>query len=412
MNNSARKKRKYLFVSFSKTEWNSPWYVRQKLMNQLSKEHKVLYVNQRKELRKILSDLKMRKRFRFGVRKVGINLCLVESPWIFPKIYKIKQLDTISRYLYYFFIKFLIHLYGRNCTIILYIWEPHFFFVPQQYLNFPYIYHPYDCFEKYTYSISQEQVESSFLKNKKVDCLRNKEYSLVKDASLFYSVSETLCDYYFNTFGRRPKLLPNAVHDIYFDKSNTKWIPTINRILAKFPRKKIAFSGRLVSALDLDIVIKAAGFLLDYDFLFIGPLQFTNIEEQDQKLENLLLLKNVFQIGPFNVELLPQLLRMMDIFIIIYSKDKSKWTHYSGPAKLFEYMAIGKPIISTPHPAINNYCKYIWIVEGAEQFVQAVRDIETGEYHSVLEEMVEVAKKNTWENRVSIILNDILNLNP
>src|SRR5581483_4538409 len=76
---------KYLFISFSATEWDGPWFVRQKLMSEFSTEHKVIYVNQRKELREIIADILKRKKLDWGVRKINRNLFLIGSPWMFPK---------------------------------------------------------------------------------------------------------------------------------------------------------------------------------------------------------------------------------------------------------------------------------------------------------------------------------------
>jgi len=86
---------KYLFISFSATKWDGPWYVRQKLMSELSADHKVIYVNPRKELMKILSNIFRIKEWGFGIRKVNDNLILLESPWMFPKIYKLRYLDAL-----------------------------------------------------------------------------------------------------------------------------------------------------------------------------------------------------------------------------------------------------------------------------------------------------------------------------
>ena len=71
---------RYVFVSFSGTVWDGPWYVRQKLMNELAKEHKVIYVNPRKDLRVVLRQLAS-GRFYFGLKKYGKNILLVESPF-------------------------------------------------------------------------------------------------------------------------------------------------------------------------------------------------------------------------------------------------------------------------------------------------------------------------------------------
>jgi hypothetical protein len=97
----------------------------------------------------------------------------------------------------------------------------------------------------------------------------------------------------------------------------------------------------------------------------------------------------------------------MDALMMIYSNDPSIWTYYSGPAKLYEYMAIGKPILSTPHPAVRPYEKYISIVENSRQLISAIKNIEKGVDDGLLNEMVQIAKENTWKEKEKVILGDI-----
>lgn len=405
----------YLFISFSGTQWDGPWYVRQKLMSEFSKKHKVIYVNPRREIREVITGLARLKNWNWGIRKVGSNLLLIESPWIFPKIYKLKYLDGVINWLYHRFIRFFANLIGRDCVKILYIWEPEFSPVVRHYPESRYIYHPYDLFEKYTHVLQKKEKEEKEKGDSRVETTeetakaRKNEKELVQNAFLFYSVSGLLCDHYNSNFGRRPTLLTNAVQNIYFSQDDKTLQEAAAKVLADFPKKKIAFSGSLIGSLNLEVVIDSASRLEDYAFLFIGPIRYTNIKEYDDKLKTLLSLKNVFQLGPYRVELLPYLLRKMDLLVMIYSNDTALWTHYSGPAKLFEYMACGRPILSTPHPAVHEYKKYIGIVEDSKQFVSAVRSIENGSNPPLLEEMKRIAAENTWEEREKMILRDIRN---
>lgn len=234
------------------------------------------------------------------------------------------------------------------------------------------------------------------------------ERDLVQNAFLFYSVSEALCDYYYRTFDRKPKMLINAVANIYFNaQRDTRLQQKAKSIVSNFPNKKIAFSGGIKGALDLDIIIDSANELNNYSFLFLGPIRHSNIDEYDDKVARLLSLSNVYYLGSFQVKLLPYLLRQMDILLMLYSSNKDISTYYSGPAKLFEYMAIPKPIISTPHPAINKYKEYIVVVNDSSQFVSAVKEIDDIYNPKLLEKMVEIARKNTWKERTKTILRDI-----
>ncbi len=128
----------------------------------------------------------------------------------------------------------------------------------------------------------------------------------------------------------------------------------------------------------------------------------------DNKLDRLFALPNVRHLGAFDVEMLPALLRRMDLLMMLYSQDRDVWTFYSGPAKLFEYMAIGKPILSTPHPAVEPYRRFITLVEDGGEFVSAVRAWERAPDAQRLAEMSEEARRYLWEDRARTILLDLV----
>lgn len=403
-----KRNEQYLFISFSITKWDSPWYVRQKLMHEFAKTEKVIYVNPRKELRTILKGIRHIKNWSIGVKRINPNLILIESPWLFPKIYKLKHIDKFIDHLYHIFIKLIATLFGRKCVKLLYIWEPNYSEIRKYYQEYEYVYHPYDMFERYIFlpperkrGLLNETVETK----KKAE---ENEEALARHALVFYSVSDLLCDHYQKMVNRRPKLIRNAVDEIYFQRENNECLEKeAKNILSGFGKKKIAYCGSIKGVLNLEIVINSATYLSDYDFLFIGEVRYMNIERYDRKIIELFSLKNVHHIGPFGVGILPYLLRQMDILIFLYNGDKGNWTYYGGSAKLFEYMAMGKPIISTPHPDIYYFKKYIKIVENPSEFITMVRKSATVYTCELLNEMIMVAEKNTWKKRKKLILEDI-----
>lgn len=400
-----KQQQKHLFICFSLMGWE-PWYVSQQLMLEVSKKHKVIYVQQRRELREILADIFKPETWRLGIKRINDNLLLIDHPPFFPKIYKIKSLDKLIDRLYHSFIKLISVFFGKNCKKLLYIYDPGFSSFRKYYKNYDYVYYVYDLYAKYTFE--SESSKSSQLDEDKRKKGELNEAELVRGAALFYAVSDTICDYYRDKYGRRPKQLPNAAVAAYFKDRNSKvLLRRAKSLIENIPNTKIAFCGSIVGSLDLDIVIDSAKSMKNYSFVLIGRIIYTNIKKYDDKVESLLSLNNVYHIGPFDAELLTYLLDQMDILTMIYTKSKDVWTYYSFPAKLFEYMAIGKPIISTPQPVINKYKKYISIVESSEQFIANARNIENFYSQDICREMIEIARVNKWEDRVNVILSDL-----
>ncbi|MCP4267545.1 MAG: glycosyltransferase family 1 protein [Candidatus Brocadiaceae bacterium] len=390
---------KYLFISFTETKWDGHFLVRQKLMSEVSKSNKVVYVNPRKEIRAIFYDIIQCKKLNFGLKKINRNLLVIESPLIFPKIYKFNKLDNIIDRLYHLFIKLICAVHGRNCKKFLYIWEPSFSVFRKYYKKYDYIYHVYDLFSLYTI----KQVKNY---NKKSDY--QNEFDLVQHAFLFYAVSNEICEYYQKKFERCPKLMPNATGSIYLkEKNNYPFLKEANNLFKNIPNTKIGYCGSLKGVLNLDIIIDSVSLMNNFSFVFIGKIIYTDIKKYDEKVDTLLSYNNVYHLGHCNVELLPYLLNRLDILMMIYGSNKDVWTYYSFPAKLYEYMAIGKPIISTPHPVVNEYNNLISIVDNYQEFVSVSNRLKQDPNRRLCSEMVEVAKKNKWSDRVNSLLNDI-----
>ncbi len=390
-------KRKFLILSFSEVPWEGHWTITQKMMMQVSRTNIVVYLEPRKEWREIFRNLCKNGIPTKFIKKIKENLFVVTAPFCFPKVYKIKLLDNFIERAYHFFLKALSRVYCSGATRVLYIWEPTFSNIIKYYDGYMVVYHPYDSFSRY---VSNH------------DSLPGTEERLIiKRADLFYTVSNKLRDYYIQEYGREPGLMPNAVDSSYFLNVYDKQLARQAKSLVEnIPGIKIGYSGTVKGILDLEILITAAKELRDVSFVFIGGIISLDIAMYDNKLEELFSLDNVYHLGHCNYKLLPYLLQEMDILIMIYSSNKEIWTYYGHPAKLFEYMAAGKPIVSTPHPAVSEFDDIITIVKNDVELIGAINKLRTGHTEAKRRMQLRVAKENTWEKRVQKLLKDLAEL--
>ena len=397
------KGRRYLFVSLSDTPWFGPWYVRQKLMSQFAKGHKVIYASSRKDVRLIWRHIRQGN-LSPGIRFLNWNLVILNGVIMFPKIHRWKRLDAMIELGYCLFIKILAFILGYGNTKVLYVWESKFSRLLDHFKKYILVYHAYDAMHKYVYQSKKSELSEGerFWENEK---------KLVDRANLFYAVSPALCDHYEQTFQRRPQLMVNGVSEHYFDLSNPEYAEKAKKILSPFPNTRICFFGSIIGALKLDLITESSPLLRDHHFLFLGSVQYQNDEKLDQKVDHLLAQPNVHQIGPFEQALLPYLLNEMDIFLLLYDSSDRIWTYYSSPAKLFEYMAIGKPIISTPHPFIQKYHELVNIVTHCNDLDLSIKKIECkGSDYTLKKESQRLAKKHIWSDKINKIIDDLKNI--
>lgn len=98
---------------------------------------------------------------------------------------------------------------------------------------------------------------------------------------------------------------------------------------------------------------------------------------------------------------LPAALAGVDAFMLPYLTNEL--TRGISPAKTYECLATGKPVVSTPLPAILELEGYVYPARGAEQFVavlRALKALETGEKRRG---RVELARRNSWEARFAAL---------
>ncbi len=94
---------------------------------------------------------------------------------------------------------------------------------------------------------------------------------------------------------------------------------------------------------------------------------------------------------------LPEALAGVDAFVLPYKA--SRLTRGISPAKLYECLATGKPIVASRLPAILELGQHIYPAETPEDFVKTLQNLQTSESEVRVRARVEVACANSWEAR-------------
>ena len=104
-------------------------------------------------------------------------------------------------------------------------------------------------------------------------------------------------------------------------------------------RPRFGFSGVLDERLDIPLVAALADARPEWNFVFIGPV--AKISEQ-----SLPKAKNIHYLGMKDYGQLPDYISHWDIAILPFALNEA--TRFISPTKTPEYLAAGKPVISTP----------------------------------------------------------------
>jgi glycosyltransferase involved in cell wall biosynthesis len=159
----------------------------------------------------------------------------------------------------------------------------------------------------------------------------------------------------------------------------------------------VGYVGALHEWVDVELVRKVATDMPDFQFILVGPIV--------RDVEALRGLRNVRLVGQKPHAEIPRYVRSFDVCIIPYVRDAYTETTY--PAKLNEYLALGKPVVATPLPELEDYNRefdgVLRLAGDAPMFSKALREAVANTTPAVQEHYRRVARKNAW----AVIIEDM-----
>ncbi|MBX5466995.1 MAG: glycosyltransferase [Firmicutes bacterium] len=165
--------------------------------------------------------------------------------------------------------------------------------------------------------------------------------------------------------------------------------------IAALPRPIAGYVGALDAyKVDFPFLAAVARQLSDWSFVLIGPV---GQGQPSTDLGDLKRLPNVHLLGYVEYQRIPSYLKGIDVALIPHRL--SEYTQSSFPMKLYEYLAAGRPVVSTPLPAIAEV-DLVRFAATPEAFAQAVVAAWRENSPEAVARRVEEARKHTWESRL------------
>jgi glycosyltransferase involved in cell wall biosynthesis len=94
---------------------------------------------------------------------------------------------------------------------------------------------------------------------------------------------------------------------------------------------------------------------------------------------------------------LPAALAGVDAFVLPYRVNGL--TQGIAPAKTYECLATGKPVVAAPLPTMEELAGYVYVAEESEAYVGVLRSLDGLETEERARARIELARKNSWEVR-------------
>lgn len=237
--------------------------------------------------------------------------------------------------------------------------------------------------------------------NRKKRLIRAYEKKLLSEVNIVTAVSHELK----RTKGElhnNVHLLPNGVELEHFNKANAEET-TIPDDIASIPKPIIGFVGGIWGIFDVELIRYIALSCPERSLVLVGNLSSIGSSSFFKDFKQLVNLRNVHWLGWKQYILLPNYLKAMDVCLLPYILDE--WTINCYPEKLHQYQAAGKPVVSTGLPEIKPISEVVEVAQTHEEFLEKIdKFLDTKENtHSILKR-VEIASKNTWEERASRVV--------
>lgn len=370
-------------ICISSIDWDFIWQGHQEIMSTFARNgNRVLFIENTgvrspgfRDFARIKSRIKNWFLGVKGIRKVTDNL-YVYSPLTLPLPYLRIARWVNQRIILSVLNKWIKVMNFNNPLIWVFLPTPLTLDIVNNFSNSIVVYYCIDNF-----------MVSSTAANK----IRKSEVRLLKCADLVFVTSNELFNY-CSKYSKNVSIFPFAVNFEEFQKRRLDAV--IPEELKNIKKPVIGYIGGVHKWIDLDLIKKAALYFTDYSFVFVGPLQ-TDISSFSE-------IKNVYFLGKKEHKVVPDFINNFDVCVIPYLL--TEYTKNVYPTKLNEYLAMGKPVVSTDLEEIRYFNlknkNAVLISKTKDDFCQSLSNALNANSRQNLDERIAIAKNNSWSSRI------------
>ena len=373
-------------IYFGPEDWEGMWRNRHQLMSRLAGRNKVIYVEPAMMLRPAMRRLlgRTKEPHRTHSRRYTAHDCGVlvyHSPWWTPLTGR-PPFRNLSLWLY-FKVLFRRCFVDKSCRPIIWLSRPQMSDYLGKLNEKLSIYHVVDEYTAYTGVDTETR-----------DWLVAQEQAAARQANAVIVVTPALLKSK-SPFNPNTYLVSNAVNYAAYTDADTDTPLDMSDIQSPV----IGFTGLISARLDFGLILEAAQARPDWSFVFVGSIDDSECERKLQQLDDL---DNVHFMGVRPVNAMPAYLRRFDVCTIPYADDDSAAN--ASPLKLYEYAAVGKPIVTSDFAAAREFPGHLQRASSPSEFLQAcAQALRMSPTDPKLVENQRFAATNTWEDRVDEI---------
>lgn len=239
-------------------------------------------------------------------------------------------------------------LRAQGCTkVVLYVWRPEFADALEQ---MPHDFSVYHVNDEYTFSTTEVAVPLQ-------------ERQLLESVDQVILTSPALMEKR-GAFNRNTEFVPMGVdYRLYATPTPEP------EDLRSIPHPRIGYVGYLKAQLDWPLLLELSALHTEWSFVFVGPKR--PHPQIDKSIEQMSRRPNVHFLGSKPTEQLGGYAQHFDASIMPYRLDD--YTKYVYPLKLHEYLATGRPVISSRMYSVEEFGPVVAIADTREEWSNAIK---------------------------------------
>ncbi len=361
----------------------SPWYPiptrKQQVMSRI-KDAEILYFDPSATVIAPLRDKsakELMRKYRQPAVKPQENISVYSLPPVLPFFYKVRAINRLNQKRIARYIRKKMQEHGFEKPL-LWVYSP----VTVDAVDFiPHTGLVYDCVDRHS-------AYGGLMNPQQVDKM---EMELAAKTDQCFATAASLAE---RLSAAQPEtvFIPNGANFKRFVKANDP--QPVPEDLKEIPHPIFGFVGALQSCIEYGFVQYAAKLHPDWHFVWIGK------EKPGVDLTELREMPNCHFLGMKPNEKLPEYIAQFDACLNLFAEsDLSKDV---SPLKFYEYLATGKPIVSTRQPdQILQYAELIEIADSKEGFAEACEHALADADPARTAARIEEGRKSSWDSRVA-----------
>lgn len=375
-----------LAVVVTRTSWNEPPRIRHQLTRQFSRFYNVLYIE-----RPAPNVDKNNEPAYFKVSE-RILVCKLHNPKQVPIHFyaNIPFFHSVHNKACSKLINRIVHSFGFKKNILVnFLYD-----FPEIMIDSLYDYKLYICSDEFLKMLRKDKHVFKVLFFLQYFIFKYYEYLVARNGVLCLAVSQPLLIKLKKINKNTMILYPGHEFDIEEEIKFTK---------RKSQNIKVAFMGYITHNLHYDW-LRLLSIQNQFSVYMIGPLY---------KIDYGILLKlipNVNYIPPLIDNRLKNTLENMDVLIMPYDTNIPEINAITAPNKLFQYIAVAKPIVISNMPNfIQMPYGIIYRAHTAEDFIEKIKQAYKEDCQEYVNLRLKIAAENTWDKRGDKLHNIIKN---